>query len=141
MVDIKTYQISNLATTDIVSAKPNQLMTDVCVMFDTNSFHHIPVINDENKCIGIISKTDYAQLQDKFSKFGYKCGDVNNRVFFRSLLAQDVMSIELVSLAYNEPLEKAIEIFEQNKVHSIVVTKDDHFFGILTPIDLLSLLK
>jgi acetoin utilization protein AcuB len=141
MVDIKTYQISNLATTDIVSAKPNQLMTDVCLMFDNNSFHHIPVINDENKCIGIISKTDYAQLQDKFSKFSYKSADVNNRVFFRSLLAQDVMTPEVVSLAYTEVLEKAIEIFEQNKVHSIVVTKDDHFFGILTPIDLLSLLK
>ena len=141
MIDISNYQISNLTTTDIVSATPNQLMTEVCLVFDRNSFHHIPVIDENNVCIGIISKTDYAQLQDKFSKFGYKSADVNNRVFFRSLLAQDVMSTEVVSLPHNEVLEKAIDIFEQNKVHSIVVTKDDHFYGILTPIDLLALFK
>jgi len=141
MIDISNYQISNLTTTDIVSVTPNQLMTEVCLVFDRNSFHHIPVIDENNVCIGIISKTDYAQLQDKFSKFGYKSADVNNRVFFRSLLAQDVMSTEVVSLPHNEVLEKAIDIFEQNKVHSIVVTKDDHFYGILTPIDLLALFK
>lgn len=141
MIDISNYQISKLTTTDIVSAKPNQLMTDVCSIFDQNSFHHLPVINDENICVGIISKTDYAQLQDKFSKFGYKSADVNNRVFFRSLLAQDVMTENIISLPHDAVLAKAIDIFEQNKVHSIVVTKDGQFYGMLTPIDLLTLFK
>ena len=141
MIDISHYKISNLASTEIISAEPNQLMTEVCHIFDQNDFHHIPVINEENVCVGVISKTDYLQLQDKFSKFGYKSADVNNRVFFRSLVAKDVMSPEVVTLEYDDPLDKAIKIFHQNKIHSIVITKDGSFYGILTPFDLLALFK
>ena len=141
MIDISNYQVSNLCTTEIVSAKPNQLMTEICSIFDENDFRHVPVINDDQVCVGVISKTDYLQLQDKFSRFGYKSADINNRVFFRSLVAKDVMSEDVVTLDYNAQLNKAIEIFEENKLHSIIVTKEDKFYGILTPIDLLVLFK
>jgi len=141
MIDTSNYQIATLATTEIITVKPNQLMTEICNIFDQHQFHHIPVINDLGECVGVISKNDYHQLQDKFSKFGYKSADVNNRVFFRSLLADDIMSTEVISLEYDEPLSKAIEIFEQNKIHSIIVTKEGKLHGILTPIDLLVLFK
>ena len=141
MIDISNYEISNLVTTDIISAKPNDLMTDVCEIFDKHNFNHIPVIDKDNTCVGVISYKDYLQLQDKFSKWGYKSADINNRVFFRSLLAKDVMTEEVISLEFNQKLSEAIQIFEKNKVRSIIVTKDGKFYGILTPIDLFVLFK
>lgn len=141
MIDISSYQISNLVTTDIISVKPDELMPTVCDVFDNHNFHHVPVIDDNNNCVGVISQKDYLQLQDKFSKWGYKSADINNRVFFRSLLAKDVMTEEVISLEHDQMLSEAIQIFEKNKVRSIIVTKEGKFFGILTPIDLFVLFK
>ena len=112
-------------------------MTEVAEIFENNSFHHLPVIDEDDMCIGVISKTDYLHLQDKFTRFGAgRCAKGNKR-FFASLLAKEVMSPFPQSVQLDDDFQKVVDIFLKNQIHSVVVNDGDKFKGILTTYDII----
>lgn len=141
MQNILTVKIDDLMTSNFVSAHPKMIMTEISEIFEKNSFHHLPVIDEENKCIGVISKSDYYQLQDVFTRLNTERSQEKNRMMFRSLIASEVMSKELVSLPIRASVYEAIDIFLKNKIHSIVITKEEKCVGIMTPYDILEFLN
>lgn len=141
MQNILTVKIDDIMTSNIVSVHPNMIMTEISEIFEQNTFHHLPVIDREGCCIGIISKSDYYQLQDVFTRMGTARSEQNNRMLFRSLIASEVMNKDLVSLPIKADVYEAIDIFLQNKIHSIVITKDEKCVGIITPYDILEFLN
>jgi len=141
MNNLTEKRLGEIMTTNLVTSYPDMLMTEVSKIFDENTFHHLPVVNELGICVGVISKSDYYQLQDKFTKMKIKLADRDNRIFFRSLLASEVMTSELVSLDKNEPLSKVIDKFLENRVHSVVITENGKCVGIITPYDILNLIN
>lgn len=141
MQNILTVKIDDLMTSNLITIHPKMIMTEISEIFEKNSFHHIPVVDAENRCLGVISKSDYFQLQDVFTRLNTERSKQNNRMLFRSLIASEVMSKELISLPIKSDIYKAIDIFLKNKVHSIVITKDEECVGIITPYDILKFLK
>lgn len=141
MNNINNKQISNITTRNIITSYPDMIMTEVSEIFETNSFHHLPVLDEEDKCVGIISKSDYHQLQDKFTRLNNKEAEKFNTKFFKTLLASDVMTENPVCLALTATVKDAISIFLDNKVHCIVVNDIDKCIGIITPYDILKLVK
>lgn len=136
-IESKT-RISDIMTTHLVSSYPDMIMTEVSKLLDANSFHHLPVIDENDHCVGVISKSDYYQLQDSFTKMNHKQATKNNAMFFRSLLASEVMTPNPESLLQTASMNDAIKIFLNNRVHSIVVTdQDNKCVGIVTPFDIL----
>lgn len=130
--------VHNIMTPDPVSVSPDMLMTEVAEIFTKHNFHHIPVINETKRCIGIISRSDFLQLQDKFTKFNCVTSDTINQQYFDSLLVSEVMTLNPVSLEKDETVQDAINIFEDNTIRSVVVLKDGVCVGIVTPYDILT---
>jgi len=135
MMSIKEIMTDNLTTVN-----PNTIVTQVS-LFEQNTFHHIPVVNDENICVGIISKSDYFQIQDQMTKMNQEKADKSNQLLWRSLLAEDIMTSPIISLDIGEELESAVDIFLENRVHSLVITEDGKCKGIVTTFDLIKTLK
>jgi len=135
MMSIKEIMTDNLTTVN-----PNTIVTQVS-LFEQNTFHHIPVVNDENICVGIISKSDYFQIQDQMAKMNQEKADKSNQLLWRSLLAEDIMTSPIISLDIGEELESAVDIFLENRVHSLVITEDGKCKGIVTTFDLIKTLK
>jgi len=136
MMSIKEIMTDNLTTVN-----PNTIVTQVSKLFEQNTFHHIPVVNDENICVGIISKSDYFQIQDQMTKMNQEKADKSNQLLWRSLLAEDIMTSPIISLDIGEELESAVDIFLENRVHSLVITEDGKCKGIVTTFDLIKTLK
>jgi len=129
--------IRTIMTENPITIMEDTTMDKVGMIFDKILIHHIPVINDEGTCTGIISMNDFMQIQDKFSRFELKSSEkVNNKVL-PSLLAKEVMSKEPRWIDGDEPISKAIDVFLTNAFHSLIVTLDDQLVGILTPYDIL----
>lgn len=137
MITYLNKSVGELMTSDFISVKPLTIMTEVVNIFKNNTFQHIPVLNEQGNCVGIISKKDYLQLQDQFTLLdGKNCENINDR-FMASLLAKEVMTKEIISLTSDILASDAIKIFLTNKVHSIIVTDGEKCKGIITPFDLL----
>ena len=129
--------VAELMTKNPVCAYPDMIMTEVADIFEEYDFHHLPVVDSEDMCIGVISKSDYLHLQDKFTRFGAgRCAKGNKR-FFASLLAKEVMTPFPRSVKESDTVDAVLKVFLENKIHSLIVTSGDKFSGIITPFDLL----
>ncbi|MBT8189147.1 MAG: CBS domain-containing protein [Saprospiraceae bacterium] len=129
---IKTIMTSNLMTVG-----PEVIMTEISEIFNSYSFHHIPVVDKDDKPIGIISQNDFHRLQHHFTQLGLEEAEDQNRKFFASLLARDIMITNLICLNTEDLISDAVDIFLQNKVHSILICHEEKCVGIVTPYDIL----
>jgi len=141
MQNILNAKVKNIMTDTLITSRPNMILTEVSNFFKMYSFHHLPVLNENQECVGIISKSDYHQLQDKFTKMDLKHIDISNEEFFGSLIAKEVMTPNPISINLDKTIDSVIDIFLQNKVHAVIVTDNGKCVGIITPYDILKSLK
>lgn len=141
---MKNYQrqVSELMTANPRTIKPNTSMLEIEKIFKSNDYHHLPVVNETGQPIGIISKSDYFMLLHHFTKKKVGNYEEANRMFFRSLLAADVMTPNPVSMKNTDSIEEAIDKFLNNKFRSLlVIDEDNKCIGIITPFDLIKWTK
>ena len=67
-MDVQT-KVSAVMTKEVISIHTQDAMTKVAVLFRTHRIHHLPVVDDDNKVLGIVSKEDYLLLCDHFTMF------------------------------------------------------------------------
>lgn len=134
---IKAKTIDAIMTKTLVIFKPDTIMSEVVDVIEKSDFHHFPVIDIDGVCIGVLSKSDYFQIQDAFTKSGHRTAATNNQMMMRSLLVSEVMTSPAVTRDINDSIEDIINLFIENKYGSVVITKDEKCAGIITPIDIL----
>ena len=133
--------IHELMTTDLISVKPEAMISEVAEIFENNNFHHIPVISESNTPLGIISKHDYRQIQHHFTRQGWEIAESKNKRYFESLTAEEIMTHNPVTADKDDPLFEVVNIFLANLIHSIIVTDAGMCVGIITPHDILKEIK
>jgi acetoin utilization protein AcuB len=132
-------KIQDVMTSDVISIKTTDTMDRVSLIFNSKEIHHLPVVDLDDKVVGIISKTDYHKLEHGFTLFKSKESKAYNEAIMRSLLAIDVMTKQVVTLLPEDNISVAVDIFRENLFHAIpVVDKNNKLKGILTTYDLIS---
>ena len=130
--------ISHIMTEDLVTVKPNTIMTGIDKIFKENTFRHLPVLDDNQNAIGIISKSDYNTLLNHFTLKKAAEYERANQRYFRALLAKEVMTKDPISFNQKTPIIDVIHLFLKNKISSVIITNDQRTcIGICTPIDVL----
>ena len=128
--------ISTVMTRDLITVSPITLLGEIHEIFKTHTIHHLPVVDDENRLKGVISTVDYAKSLDCFTIFGTKYSIDHNEKIFKSLMAKDIMTKQLVTLSPNDKIGTAVGIFKENLLRSILIVDNEKLVGILTPFDL-----
>ena len=135
----KTINIGQIMTTEVLYLHPEDIMDKVKDIFNKYDFHHLPVVNDNEEVVGIISKTDYFKLQHTFTMFKRKDSKAFNQAIFRSLLVKEVMTDSVVMLQPEESIQVAMGVFRENLFHAIpIVNEQKKLLGILSTYDLLN---
>ncbi len=134
----KHIPVSQIMTVDPVTVTPHDTMEKVQELFQSHSFHHLPVV-EEGRVVGIISQADLYKLLHYFSLFRQHRSEEYNRSLLRSMLVRDVMSRKVVTLQPQDSLSVAAGIFRENLFHALpIVDEDKRLVGILTTYDLLT---
>ena len=136
-LSIPVYRVM---TENPMTIRPETLMFDVGKIFESNRFHHLPVLNPGGSPVGMISKLDFNILLNHFTLFNPQYVQSENDQFLKSILAKDVMNMDPLCVSRDIPLKDVITIFKQNMVHSLIVTDHGKAIGIITPHDVLKLL-
>jgi CBS domain-containing protein len=115
----------------------NTGLLEIKDIFETNDFHHIPVLDDENKVVGMISRLDYHLVLDHFTIFRVdKAGRTNDR-FLGALIAKDVMTKNLAVISPDIDIVEANKVFLENLLHALPVVEHGQLIGIVTTHDVL----
>ncbi len=135
----KTVTIGQIMTTKVLFVKPNDTMDRVSDIFRMNNIHHIPVISDDDKVVGILSHTDYHKILHGFTLFKTEKSDEYNKAILRSLLVKEVMTKQVAKVNPGDSVMVAAGYFRENLFHAIpVVDKQGKLVGIVTTFDMLN---
>ncbi|MCG8326247.1 MAG: CBS domain-containing protein [Chitinophagales bacterium] len=135
----KSTTVGNIMSTPVITVHKDDTMSKVQDIFRKNNIHHIPVIAEGNKVVGIISKSDYLRLLHGFTLFKTEKSIAYNDAIMRSLLVGEVMTRQVATLNPEDSLEMAAGFFRENLFHALpVISAQGQLIGIITTFDLIT---
>ncbi|MEO1438327.1 MAG: CBS domain-containing protein [Bacteroidota bacterium] len=128
-------------TKELVTVQPKDLLGKVKTIFDNYTFRHVPVVDENNRLLGLISKSDFVKISHALTIFNSEKFEPYNQRLLQTILVQEVMTTNLFKLQAEDPLALAIDIFLENHFHAIPIVEDDRLIGLLSPNDILANLR
>ncbi len=128
--DVMTKMVNCVRTVDSIES--------IQGIFAAHSFHHLPVIDENEKVVGMISLSDYQKIIEIFSTLNDFGVEMGNNNFARSMTAREMMTKPVVTIQSDATIEFALGIFRENLFHAMpVVDSETRLVGILSTFDLL----
>lgn len=137
LLDFLSMKVKDLMTVDIVAVGVDTNLLRVKEIFDSNSFHHLPVVKN-GLVVGIISKSDLLLMMDWGVRLGIKGSEVRNELLLKSNLAADIMTQKVMTVLPNDTLQYCLDVFLENYFRALpVVDEERNLRGIITSYDIL----
>jgi acetoin utilization protein AcuB len=137
MVATKNYTAKDLMKTKLITLHPKDKMDRVKRIFEEYEFRHIPIVV-ANRVVGIISKSDYLRIEgiarDSFDAF------LKDKML-NSHAVEKYMKHDVVCCDEETPLDMLLDLFIANAIHSVLVVEENSIKVIITPLDILKLMK
>ncbi|MDX1479531.1 MAG: CBS domain-containing protein [Saprospiraceae bacterium] len=127
----KQMPVSRIMTREVITLHPEDSMNIVEETFAAKPFHHIPIADTHGHVVGMVSKTDLLQLS-AIKK------DLSDQEY-KFLKVKYFMTSNLVTVDTDTAIQRAAELFYDNKFHALPVIENDRIVGIVTTHDLLKI--
>ena len=132
-------KLASLMTEKVIWVRPGETLERVGELFDSHAIHHIPVVDEGGRIVGMISKSDYEKVSHALTAFNQEKYIEYNRSIHRSLLASELMTKQVARLSPQDSVYRAAEYFRENLFRAIpLVDEDNKLIGIVTTYDLLN---
>lgn len=131
-------KISEIMSTQVITVLMDQTLGEIRDLFDQNSCHHIPVVSDNQRLLGIVSDRDVLR---SLSPDADSSRANNHAVMTLQRKAHQIMTREVITIKPDCDIEEAAAIMLDKKFSCLPVTdvidKEDTLCGIVTKTDLL----
>ena len=121
--------VGNIMTPKVVVANLKSKLSQIQELFIRFNVHHVPVVNDDQKLVGIISSTDvmefYAKKLKEIDRHDKDTLDAIYRV-------EEEMTKNPTTIEAHEPLTKALQLLAQGRFQSLPVMEYGELTGIIT---------
>ena len=127
---------------DIMSPNPvcvssNETMWAVKRVFEKHTFHHLLVVDDA-VLTGVLSDRDYLKTVSPH----VKSGAISSRdLETMNKKVHQIMSHKVIAIGANEPVMKAVMLFNQNKISCLPVLENEKVVGIVSWRDVMRFLE
>ncbi len=144
---MKVKKVKDFMNTQIVSIKRATPIGEIARIFLTHGFDFLPVVDEENHLLGVITKKDilapfipeYFELLDSvdfISDFGSLESSVTETLE-HLLVAEDIMIKDPITIDEEASLFKAIALISHHKVRHLPVVRQGKIVGIVSRTDIL----
>ncbi|GHC47484.1 CBS domain-containing protein [Streptomyces violaceochromogenes] len=123
-----SHTVGEVMTSDVVQACRTTPFKEVVRLLDHHRISGLPVVDDDDKVLGVVSGTDL--VRDQANRAG--------RDPARAVTAQDLMSVPAITVHPEQSVPDAARLMERRGVERLpVVDEEDRLIGIATRRDLL----
>ena len=112
-------------TSDLVTASANDLGLLTLQYMKWNNIHHLPVVDNNETLVGLITWQHLKQYWDQVH-------DSGNLLSARQIMVSNVISVET-----STPIKQAIDIMKKHEIGCLPVLQDAQLVGIVTVKDLI----
>ncbi|MGR3867484.1 CBS domain-containing protein [Streptomyces graminifolii] len=125
---MKIHTVGEVMTSDVVRAGPMTPFREVVRLLDRHRISGVPVVDHDDKVLGVISGTDL--MREQACRTGAEEG--------RIATAEHLMSTPAVTVHPEQPVADAARVMERRGIERLpVVDEEDRLIGIATRRDLL----
>ena len=111
--------VADLVETGFQTIKPNLTLGELIMKIPLTKRNIFPVIDDENKLVGIITLDDIREVM------------LNTEVY-DIILIYEIMNTNFKSVDIATDISNVIETFEKEKIWNLAVTKNDKYVGFIS---------
>ncbi|HEB62299.1 MAG TPA: CBS domain-containing protein [Bacteroidetes bacterium] len=154
--NLDSMKVADVMTRDVIAVSESDKISDIAQLLTTKKIHGVPVIDNENRVVGIITETDF------FTKGGdslyipsfidlmrknklFRVASLKRKMQLKKILkadAKDIMSRGCITISPEADLNELLEILKRKGLHTVPVVDDDGVLkGIITLADIISLIK
>ena len=134
-MDYSNLPIREIMTKEIICLRITDSFNDISDIFNRHGFHHIPVLDENDNIVGIVSKKDLLSIAIGLS---YETsGKTYSSKKYRSMTVEEIMSKDPFILEPDDTVGLAADVFKANKFHAIPIVENDELVGIITSHDLI----
>ena len=120
---MKTKKAADIMTTNVITVKKDMILTDVIALLLRWHISAVPVVDDENKMIGIVSEIDLVNLT-----FDGNAADTT---------VEEVMVTDLVSFSPKAELADLVQAFSKRHLRRVPILDEGKVVGIISRRDIL----
>lgn len=136
LLEIKAKDVM---TTALITVTEDDLMATVEKLLLENNINHIPVVDEDSKLLGILTKNDVQLLKDWATNLGLRTARKSNDQILNSHTASDRMKDDLITISPDDTLRDCVRLLQSNTFHALPVTEGGKLVGIITTFDLLAI--
>lgn len=137
---LNQYKVKEVMSKNVVSVGKDTILIDLEAVFDKHKVHHLPVVDEQGKVIGVVSHSDMLLIKEWGTDSKAKGIDARNSILLRSNLVSDIMTSDPLTIGEEDRIGQAVEIFLENNFKCLpVVNENNMLCGIITTYDLLVL--
>ena len=120
---MKTTKAADIMTTNVISAKKDMVLTDVIALLLRWHISAMPVVDNEDKIVGIVSEIDLVNLT-----FDGNAADT---------IVEEVMVTDIVSFSPNTELADLVQSFSKRHLRRVPIIDKGKVVGIVSRRDIL----
>jgi acetoin utilization protein AcuB len=139
-MELLGLRAKEVMTTQLFTVQTDTLLKDVNDIFSRESIHHLPVLNEKQRFVGMISNTDLMLLLDWGTKLNLPASLRKNSFLLTSNFARDIMETNVMKIGPDDTIRKCVQIFSENYFRALpVIDETEKLLGIITTFDLMIL--
>lgn len=123
------FSIEAIMSTDLITVKPTATLAHARKLMHNHRIHHIPVVNDDEELVGLVTLTDVLAATDSILR------DVDNRMDPDDIKVRDVMVTEIATIDQRASLRQAALFIEKHQIGCLPIVTDGKLSGIITDTD------
>ncbi len=118
-----------IMSTDLKTVSPKQSLADVRTIMRENRIHHVPVVNEDEDLVGLVTLYDVLAASDSILR------DDASRLKAGEIKVEDVMIRDLATVDEHASLRQAALFLENHGIGCLPVVTDGNLRGIVTDTD------
>ena len=123
------FSLDAIMTTDLVTVTPSDTLDRAKSLMREHRIRHLPVVNETNELVGLLSQTDVFAATDSFLR------EKKDQWQTRHLPVEDVMVTEVATVDEHAGLRQAALFIEKHRIGCLPVVTDGKLVGIITDTD------
>src|SRR3990172_6345489 len=109
----------DIMNTPVVAASPSATAREVATYMLLGGFSGMPVVENDGSLVGVVTELDLLRCLRR--------GDS-----LESTHVRDVMTVEVISVAANTPVEEVMRILDVHRIQRVPVMEDGRVIGVVS---------
>ncbi len=130
--------VSSIMTTQLVVLNTTDSLEKAEHLFKKHRIRHIPVIESEQRIVGMLSLTDLLRIS--FADGAYEDEEEIETVVYEMFSLPQVMAKNIKTVAPDTTIKEVAELLAKEEFHALPVVEEGNLVGIVTTTDLIKYL-